>query len=132
MRSKVIWLDRGWQPLFIGFCPDEAAWRREVKRLGCPDTAYPTSDGCVTYFEGGEDHGACCIVTLNRSEGRDDVVVAGLLVHEAVHVWQHVKAKMGESEPSWEFEAYSVQAIFQQLYQAHHGRCAALSTEPKS
>jgi hypothetical protein len=45
-------------------------------------------------------------------------VIAGLLCHEAVHVRQTVRRKMEEQHPSIEFEAYSVQAIFQQLYQA--------------
>jgi hypothetical protein len=45
--------------------------------------------------------------------------VAGLICHEAVHVWQEVRRAMNDpGEPSIEFEAYSVQAIFQGLYQA--------------
>ena len=29
MADRVIWCERGWQPLYYGFCPSEAAWKRE-------------------------------------------------------------------------------------------------------
>lgn len=114
--DRVIWLDRGWQPVFFGFCPNEKAWKREVKRLGCKGLPYPESDGCCTYFT--KDGKASALVTMNAREGRTRVQIAGLLAHEATHVWQEVRRQIGEKEPSIEFEAYSVQAIFQGLYQA--------------
>jgi len=40
----------------------------------------------------------------------------GLLLHEAVHIWQELKEKMGEDKPSVEFEAYSIQALAQDLF----------------
>ncbi|KCY47724.1 hypothetical protein J715_3367 [Acinetobacter baumannii 1571545] len=43
----------------------------------------------------------------------------GLLLHEAVHVWQKVKKLMGEKEPSSEFEAYSIQSIAQDLFKMY-------------
>ncbi|MEI1687074.1 hypothetical protein V8P55_02170 [Acinetobacter baumannii] len=48
---------------------------------------------------------------------KDQIQVYGLLLHEAVHVWQIVKRRMGEREPSVEFEAYSIQAIAQDLFE---------------
>lgn len=116
--NKTVWLDRGWQTVFIGFCPSEKAWKRQMKRFNC-DEAYPTSVGCATRFE--KDGKTSMIVTLGpqaEAPGRSRVEVAGLLCHEAVHVWQTVRAVMAEREPSIEFEAYSMQAIFQSLYQA--------------
>lgn len=44
------------------------------------------------------------------------IEVHGLLLHEAVHIWQRIKQLMGESEPSREFEAYSIQSIAQDLF----------------
>lgn len=56
-----------------------------------------------------------CIVTLKGWEGRDPVEVAGLLVHEAVHVWQEYCLSIGEHHPAREQEAYAVQTISQEL-----------------
>lgn len=116
--SKVIWCDRGWQPVHFGFCPDEAAWRREMKRLNVTDEPYPTSDARVTVFERSKDNRQCVIVTVANSRERPKLEVVGLLVHEAAHVWQHVREFMGEKSPSIEFEAYAMQAISQSLFVA--------------
>lgn len=56
-----------------------------------------------------------CIVCLKAPPDADGVMVAGMLVHEAVHIWQTVRRQINEREPSPEFEAYSVQTISQQL-----------------
>lgn len=116
--ERVIWCDRGWQPVYYGFCPSKRAWVREMKRFGHPTEPYPTNDGCATTFV--NKGKTSIIVTLgDKSEERQTrVEIAGLLCHEATHVWQEVRRAIGEREPSIEFEAYSVQAIFQSLYQA--------------
>lgn len=114
MKSKVIWCNRGWFPVYFGFCPDKKAWKREMKRMGVKAEKYPTSDGrCVTFESNGK---ACAIVTIGKHvDGKDSNSVVGLLVHEAVHVWQLVRKETGESNPSPEFEAYAIQAISQDL-----------------
>lgn len=91
---------------------------------GVKDCAYPKHAGCVTSFED-KSEGLSLIVTLNV--GRREVTrvdIAGLLCHEATHVWQAVRKNMAEDEPSKEFEAYAMQAIFQSLYQAWLDLCA--------
>jgi hypothetical protein len=45
--------------------------------------------------------------------------VYALLVHEAVHIWQDVKHRIGEDNPSSEFEAYAIQNISQELMLAY-------------
>lgn len=114
--ERVIWLDRGWQPVYIGFCPTKVAWKRAMKGLKSEDTPYPNNDGCVTRFK--FDGKVTAIVTLGDVGDQSRVSIAGLLAHEATHVWQMVREAIGENEPSAEFEAYSIQCIFVGLYQA--------------
>ncbi|WP_343506013.1 hypothetical protein [Acinetobacter nosocomialis] len=79
------------------------------------DTDKFLSLGCsaqVDYY----DDGRQCIVQLGDTQGKDLIVVYGLLLHEAVHIWQRTKQLMGEREPSVEFEAYSIQRIAQDLF----------------
>ncbi|MDH2485398.1 hypothetical protein [Acinetobacter baumannii] len=63
--------------------------------------------------------GAYAVVQLGDTSERNLIEVYGLLLHEAVHVWQKVKKLMGEKEPSSEFEAYSIQAIAQDLFKMY-------------
>lgn len=55
------------------------------------------------------------VVCLDSWQGRDPIEVAGLLIHEAVHVWQGYAEQLGEEFPGSEQEAYAVQAIAQEL-----------------
>ena len=66
----------------------------------------------VDYYENGKH----CIVQLGDVEDRPLPQIHGLLLHEAVHIWQRIKTLMGEKEPSIEFEAYSIQRIAQDLF----------------
>lgn len=63
--------------------------------------------------------GAYVIVQIGEAADKDQIQVYGLLLHEAVHVWQKVKKLMGEKEPSPEFEAYSIQSIAQDLFKMY-------------
>lgn len=69
----------------------------------------------VDFYSGG----ALAIVQLGDTSERKLIEIYGLLLHEAVHVWQKVKKLMGEKEPSSEFEAYSIQAIAQDLFEMY-------------
>lgn len=66
----------------------------------------------VDYYDGGKH----CIVQLGDCSERTLIEVHGLLLHEAVHIWQRIKKLMGEKKPSTEFEAYSIQRIAQDLF----------------
>lgn len=65
-----------------------------------------------------EDHrpdhvesGICCIVCMDGYQEHSPVEIAGLLVHEAVHVWQRYCESMGEESPGAEQEAYGIQPL---------------------
>lgn len=116
--KSVLWLDQGWQPAHIGFCPSKKAWKREMRKMGCEGEPWPSAAGSTQTFDSGGKR--CIIVTVAEGceKHHSRIEIAGLIAHEATHVWQKVREHMGEDQPSIEFEAYSVQAIFQNLYRA--------------
>lgn len=118
MKSKVIWCNRGQFPVYFGFCPDKKAWNREMKKMGVSGCEIPESDGhCSTFESNGK---ICAIVTIgSQVDGKDSNGIVGLIVHEAVHVFQHIVETIGEKSPSSEFEAYSIQFISQELITAY-------------
>lgn len=63
-----------------------------------------------------------CIVALDTSRSRNPIEIAGLLVHEAVHVWQEYCDSIGEAFPGKEQEAYAIQAIAQELMDEYSRR----------
>lgn len=117
---KSVWCDRA---LFLGpyYClvTTEALFRRELKKLGIHDaleyTKTPTSN--ATCFELESNGKTAFIVTLKGWESTDPIEVAGLIVHEATHIKQHIMRIIGETAPSNEFEAYMMQNIAQNLMQ---------------
>ncbi len=119
------WLDRSLviSPIHYGLCKTEKAFKKELKRLGIrkkdrPDfLKSPHANATVHFFE--RDDGVCAIVCLGNTEGRTPNEIVGLLIHEAVHIFQEIKANIGEQHPSSEFEAYSIQTIAQHLIEAY-------------
>jgi hypothetical protein len=59
--------------------------------------------------------GQVAVIGMRDWQGRNSIEVAGLLVHEAVHVWQEYADRIGERHPGAEQEAYAIQAIAQEL-----------------
>ncbi len=103
----------------------EKGFHRELRRLGVPKpwppyNASPNAGATLHTFETPMPRPRIsCIVTFTENAGkRDGVEIAGLLVHEAVHIWQKVRAEIGEEAPSREFEAYAVQSIAQNLMES--------------
>lgn len=81
------------------------------------DTPYPEAAGNTTPFHNAEGQ-ICIVVTISERFKPDEnchLGVAGLLIHEAAHVWQMIREDIGEHAPSPEFEAYSMQCISQEL-----------------
>ena len=125
MKKGVQWLDRSLviSPYSFGLCRNEKDFQKELKRLKVPANQWSEwvtegADGTTHFFEKVGGKGLCCIVCIvSRNKAKRDVVI-GLLVHEAVHIWQAIKEEMRETKPSKEFEACSIAHISQELIEA--------------
>ena len=125
MKSNSLWLERG---LIIGpylaLVQSEKEFLQAMSDCGISASdagswqASSHADATMHSLENTKGD-LCCIVTLGPVAGRSGVEIAGILVHEAVHVWQKFRERIGEKSPSSEFEAYSIQVISQQLMWAY-------------
>lgn len=107
-------------PIRIGVCIDEESYVGELDALNVPYWERPQfiidgKDGTVHFFSEKSNGGEVALVCLRHKEAQTGIQLAGLICHEAVHIWQHGRTIMGEDSPSKEFEAYAIQWIFQQI-----------------
>ena len=111
----------GWLPFYFGFCPTPKVWKKEVARLGQPETPYPDADGACSWFESPKARNdLLCLVTMDeRFDKGDPITALGIIAHECQHVWQRVLDHIGEEVASPELEAYSYQAIFEEILQGY-------------
>lgn len=116
---KLTWLDRriARPGPYLTLCLSEAEFDAVLKHCNVRDRPRFVSQGAdATTHQMSNDRGeTVSVICLADCEGRNPVEVAGLLVHEAVHVWQEYADQIGESSPGREQEAYAVQAIAQEL-----------------
>ena len=118
MKPKCLnrdWCDSG---PYLTLVLSQAEFDAELKRLkvplGTPYVSTSHANATTTFLE--SSTGArCAIIGLGPYEKRSGIEIAGLLIHEAVHVWQEYCAHIGETNPGSEQEAYAVQNIAQQL-----------------
>lgn len=121
-RIRLQWLDRriAAPGPYLTLCLSEAQYKAACRHIKCDNPGAwirnEWSHATTHYFEATK--GLTVIVCLRGWEGRHPVEVAGLLVHEAVHVWQQYADRIGENAPGAEQEAYAIQAISQELMQA--------------
>lgn len=126
-NSGLDWLSRELltSPYCYALCLDEGAFKKELKRLGVPRRLRPSftsnnhCDATVNFFEETGKTGRCCIVCLKPAKGRAREVVYGVLVHEAVHIWQACREHIGETVTASEQEAYAIQRIAQSLMHSY-------------
>lgn len=126
---KPLWLSRriARPGPYLALCLSEADYRAVVRRLKPNDVPRWVNyrAGATTHTFRHMDGKACCVVCIDRHEGRNPIEVAGLLIHEAVHVWQEYCLDMGEHSPGVEQEAYAIQGIAQELLAEYARRMAA-------
>ncbi len=126
MRTN--WLDRriGKAGPYLALCLSEDEFRAAVLHLKSADVPRWVShraDATMHTFDH-EDGSLVCVVCLSNTEGRNAIEIAGMLVHEAVHVWQQWCDDAGELRPGNEQEAYAIQAIAQELMAEYSRRVA--------
>ena len=119
------WLDRTLvrSPYCYRLCLTEKEFHKELKRLKVKRHLWPSylstshADCTVHYFERPGHY--CAIVCMREDKDRPMEQVVGILAHEAVHIWQSSMEVYGESAPSREMEAYSIQCVTQELFRSY-------------
>jgi len=121
-KSSPRWLERCLlKGPFLTLCTTPKAYHRACKYLGGAKNArpqfllHPRNGATVHFFESEKEAYPAAIVCIKAGGGNSPEQVAALLVHEAVHIWQHTKEWHNETCPGKELEAYGIQAIAQAL-----------------
>lgn len=120
---KANWLDR---TLFVNsshyvLCTTEKQYRRALKHFRVQKQDWPpfATDSFVNatthFFENMPCRKKASIVCVANYADKTPAQIAGLLCHEAVHIWQQTRADLGELSPSSELEAYAIQNLTQAL-----------------
>ncbi len=114
MTHRLKWLQRSTLVgPYMALCLTPATFAKACKHLKVPacDFVSPGKDATVHFYS--QKGNTVALVCLNP--GKDVSANIGLLVHEAVHVWQQLCEDMGEGKPGDEVEAYAIQAISERL-----------------
>lgn len=122
--KKIAWMNR-WliqSPYCIGLCLSEDLFKKELKRLKLPVADWPEfvtkgKDASVHLFQ--NSRYLYCILCIKENEKATESEIIGLIVHEAVHIWQEIKLVKDEHNPSQEFEAEAIQNISQRLIEEY-------------
>jgi hypothetical protein len=117
---KVKWLDRRvacpgpYLALVLSQAEFDAAIKACGRPLGAPYLSTKRADATTHLLTDGKGE-SVAIIALGDVAARGAIEIAGLLVHEAVHVWQEHCENIGERFPGNEQEAYAIQGIAQEL-----------------
>lgn len=127
---KTRWLDRrvACPGPYLTLVMSQAECDAAMKACGLPVTPYPSTQraDATTHLLANKKGESVAIIALGDVSDRSGVEIAGLLVHEAVHVWQEHCANIGERRPASEQEAYGIQGIAQELMAEYARRIALL------
>ena len=118
--------DRGlfYSPVYFGLCLSEKKFKKELKRLNIPKHEYPDflrtgAFANVHTLVKDSTGGVTCIICMRKNKKESIEHIYAALAHEAVHIWQKIRENIGENFPSFEFEAYSIQNICRELFEAY-------------
>ena len=109
---------------YLALCLTEREFHTALRHLKLPKP-YPVfvsrgAEATTHFLESGRHTAA--LVCVRVPDGITRAELCGLLVHEAVHVWQGFKRDIGETSPGDEVEAYVIQYIVQELITQHDKR----------
>ena len=94
--------------------------KKLAKALGQKLSTIPALDnslcGKVVQLKHSETDQLLLVVYINVESHSSYTSVISTIVHESVHVNQFVNEHINESSPSIEYEAYSVESIFNSLF----------------
>lgn len=122
------WCDRALveSPYNYGICFTKEDYQATLKANGVQEIEYdecglgdPKGSARVSFYKpmSGQRLAIVCL-----GEGHEKLkltVVYGLLVHESAHIWQAILEEQCDTEPSSEYEAYSLQSISQNLMEQY-------------
>lgn len=119
MKQNYKWLNRRVAKLgpFLTLCLTKEEQDHVTKKLLGRDLDFPVAGAHCHAFEDKITNELCAVVSVSKDSQKkcNAIEMAGLLIHEAVHVWQRYAEDMGESIPGLEQEAYAIQGISQEL-----------------
>lgn len=114
----VKWLDRriSAPAPFMCLCLSEKEYRQAMRYLRV-DAVPPwlNKNANATAHHVVSDKGPATVVCLGDYSNQNDIEIFGILIHEAVHVWQEWCIYYGEQNPGQEQEAYAIQSLSQTL-----------------
>jgi hypothetical protein len=122
--KKPEWLRRDLiqSPCYYTLCTTEKQFHTELKRMKLARGTWPSFNktkhaDATTHFFNTPEQKLCAIVCIKPPDPKtvEPLQICAMLVHEAVHIWQEIRQHLGETYPSSEFEAYSVQRLAQAL-----------------
>lgn len=114
-KNKLIWFDTPFDHIRYTLVQS----KEQMKDAGYKKSEFLSMDCPAQVTFGTNKHGKKeAIVQLCNVQDKSRIAIFGLLLHEAVHIYQEVKQLMGERDVSAEFEAYSIQRIAQDLFWA--------------
>jgi hypothetical protein len=113
----------------------EKAMHAQMRKMKVPRADWPvfpgtdksTTHAMVSYLE--QSGGAkMAVVQVSEKVAGDGILIAQVLCHESVHVWQwHCELIGGTHGMSKEFEAYGIQHIFETLMREYARQVAFVS-----
>ena len=113
----------------ITLCTSEDEYLEVMRHFGVkyPDQWITRGKGATRHTLECDSGGLACVVCIDAEKAKDRPLadVCGLLVHEAVHVWQSHAEDIGERHPGGEQEAYAIGMIAQALIAEWLGRQVA-------